>query len=141
MLLAAGCSTTSTEDRPKATERTPSPTQTTPTASPAPSSTALPTRDGRDGVFSDANFGDDIFYQGDGNDSAMSGVGADRVYGGPGDDFIEPAGGPDHVEGGEGNDAIHGSCRCDFGSSPGRARRYRDGRIDWIESLERILRC
>lgn len=34
---------------------------------------------GRDGVFSDASFGNDVFYLGDGNDSAMSGVGADRV--------------------------------------------------------------
>jgi Ca2+-binding RTX toxin-like protein len=133
---------------------------------------------GRDGVFSDASFGDDVFYLGGGNDSAMSGVGADRVYGGPGDDFIEAAGGPDYVEGGDGDDALHGSYRCDFGSSsgsgtvdhwgnelfggpgddylagdlgndridggPGLDRGqggYRDGRIDWIESLERILRC
>jgi Ca2+-binding RTX toxin-like protein len=133
---------------------------------------------GKDLVYSNASFGEDTFYLGNGDDNVMSGVGADRVYGGPGDDFIEAAGGPDHVQGGDGDDVLHGSYRCDFGSSSGAGTvdewgnelfggegddylagdlgndridggpgfdkgqgGFRDGRIDWIESLERIVRC
>ena len=133
---------------------------------------------GDDVVYSNANYGADVFYLGPGNDSSMSGIGADRVYGGPGKDLVEASNGPDYLDGGGGNDQLHASYRCDFGSSAGAGTvdtfpnelfggpgddyltgdlgndrldggpgfdrgqgGYRDGRIDWIDSLEQIVRC
>ena len=133
---------------------------------------------GKDVVYTNTGHGDDVFYLGAGNDSAMSGMGADRVLGGSGNDFVEASYGPDHLYGGGGNDALHASYRCDFGSSagagtvdrfpnqvfgglgydyltgdlgvdhldggPGADRGqggYRDGQVDWIESVEKIVSC
>ena len=53
--------------------------------------------------------------------------GNDRVTGGSGDDYLTGDLGSDRLDGGSGTDRGQGGLR--------------DGRQDWIESLERIVRC
>ena len=48
-----------------------------------------------------------------------------ELFGGPGDDYLVGDKGNDRLDGGEGYDVGQGG--------------YRDGRIDWIESVDRII--
>ena len=50
-----------------------------------------------------------------------------ELFGGPGDDYLTGDLGSDRLDGGQGSDRGQGG--------------YRDGRIDWVESLETIVDC
>jgi len=69
-------------------------------------------------------------YRCDGGNSGGAGTIDDlpnEVFGGPGDDHLTGDLGNDRIDGGTGIDEGHGG--------------HEDGRIDWIESLERIVIC
>jgi Ca2+-binding RTX toxin-like protein len=102
--------------------------------------------------------GPDRVYGDSGNDQVEAGPGADYLEGGDGDDVLyashrcydgvfpvtldrlpnEVFGGPgnDFLVGDLGNDRIEGGSGLDEGSGG-----HQDGRIDWIESIERISPC
>ena len=104
--------------------------------------------------------GSDRVYGDSGNDFVEAGAGADYLEGGDGDDVLhagyrcdggnsggagtvdqlpnEVFGGPgsDHLTGDLGNDRIDGGSGLDEGHGG-----HEDGRIDWIDSLEKLIVC
>ena len=92
--------------------------------------------------FVEAGAGADYLEGGDGNDALHAGYRCDggnsggagtvdrlpnEVFGGPGQDHLTGDLGNDRIDGGSGLDSGHGG--------------HEDGRIDWIESVERITVC
>jgi Ca2+-binding RTX toxin-like protein len=104
--------------------------------------------------------GADRIYGGSGNDFVEAGAGPDYLDGGEGNDVLHASyrcdggnsGGagtvdewPNEVFGGSGNDHLTGDLgndRIDGGAGVDEGHGgHEDGRIDWIESLERVVIC